>query len=138
MDTKRAVRKETLALQLQEARTRTRFLLRSVSDKDLTIQHDPIMGPLIWDYGHIGNYEELWLLEKEEPVRRVSRVCGGLGRRATLNLALTDGLEMAFIRHSTEGPGNSLYLLEDGDAGWREVPDRMDRRHGASVRPLET
>lgn len=22
------------------------------------------MSPLIWDYGHIGNYEELWLLEK--------------------------------------------------------------------------
>jgi len=26
------------------------------------------MSPLIWDYGHIGNYEELWLLEK---------TCGG-------------------------------------------------------------
>ena len=22
------------------------------------------MSPLIWDYGHIGNYEELWLLQK--------------------------------------------------------------------------
>jgi gamma-glutamyl hercynylcysteine S-oxide hydrolase len=93
----------------------------------------------------------------EETVRRVSAVCEGLGRRATLNLALTDGRGMAFVRHSTEGPGNSLYLLEgggfpggvvvaserlDGDAGWREVPDRslltVDRRHGASVRPLET
>ena len=28
------------------------------------MQHDPIMSPLIWDYGHIGNYEELWLLER--------------------------------------------------------------------------
>ena len=22
------------------------------------------MSPLIWDYGHIANYEELWLLQK--------------------------------------------------------------------------
>jgi predicted glutamine amidotransferase len=47
---------------------------------------------------------------------------------------------MAFTRYSTEGPGNSLYYVEDGrafpgavvvaserldaDVGWREVPDR--------------
>ncbi len=47
---------------------------------------------------------------------------------------------MAFVRLSTEGPGNSLYLLEDGrafpgavvvaserlddDPGWRAFPDR--------------
>jgi hypothetical protein len=41
-----------------------RWLLSTVSDEDLSRQHDPIMSPLIWDYGHIGNYEELWLLEK--------------------------------------------------------------------------
>ena len=64
MDTEQAVLKETLARQLEEARTRTRFLLASVSHEDLAGQHDRIMSPLIWDYGHIGNYEELWLLEK--------------------------------------------------------------------------
>jgi len=94
----------------------------------------------------------------EESVRRVSSVCAGLGRRATLNLALTDGRGMAFVRHSTEGPGNSLYLLEDGgrfpggvvvaserldgDASWREVPDlsllTVGGERGVSVRPLET
>ncbi|HKH12453.1 MAG TPA: ergothioneine biosynthesis protein EgtC [Rubrobacter sp.] len=92
----------------------------------------------------------------EETVRRVSKACADLGRRATLNLALTDGRGMAFVRHATEGPGNSLYLLEDGDrypggvivaserldgdAGWREVPDRhmltVDGEHGAAMRPL--
>ena len=92
----------------------------------------------------------------EETVRRVAGVCADLGRRATLNLALTDGRRMAFVRHSTEGSGNSLYLLErgdgfpgavvvaserlDGQAGWREVPDRSlltaDGGSGASVRPL--
>jgi predicted glutamine amidotransferase len=47
---------------------------------------------------------------------------------------------MAFARYSTEGPGNSLYFIEDGEAfsnavvvaserldgdtGWHQVPDR--------------
>ena len=92
----------------------------------------------------------------EETVRRVSKVCADLGRRATLNLALTDGRGLALVRHSTKGPGNSLYLLEDGgrypggivvaserldgDAGWRPVPDghllTVDGEHGAAMRPL--
>src|SRR5215217_8611410 len=49
-----------------------------------------------------------------ETVRHVSAVCGKLGVRATLNLAATDGAAFAFSRYSTEGPGNSLYLIEDG------------------------
>jgi gamma-glutamyl hercynylcysteine S-oxide synthase len=64
MDTKRAVARDQIVSQLDETRRRTRWLLSTVSDEDLSEQHDPIMSPLIWDYGHIGNYEELWLLEK--------------------------------------------------------------------------
>ena len=40
------------------------MLLGPVSEEDLGAQHDPIMSPLVWDYGHIGNYEELWLLNQ--------------------------------------------------------------------------
>jgi gamma-glutamyl hercynylcysteine S-oxide hydrolase len=88
-------------------------------------------------------------------IRLVAEVCGKLGARATLNLAVTDGKAMAFSRHSTEGPGNSLYFVEDGkafpeavvvaserldgDVGWREVPDRhllvVDKSR-ASLHPL--
>ena len=64
MDTEVERLQEVLAEQLAEARQRTRWLLRDVSDANLYRQHDPIMSPLIWDYGHVGNYEELWLLEK--------------------------------------------------------------------------
>ncbi len=64
MDTEREVLKDVFVHRLEEARKRTRLLLETVSDEDLAVQHDPIMSPLIWDYGHIGNYEELWLLEK--------------------------------------------------------------------------
>jgi iron(II)-dependent oxidoreductase len=56
--------KKDLAEKLTEARQRTRWLLGKVSDENLAAQHDPIMSPLIWDYGHIGNYEELWLLKR--------------------------------------------------------------------------
>ena len=90
-----------------------------------------------------------------EAIRRVSGVCGELGRYAALNLALANGRGITFSRLSTEGPGNSLYFLEDGedfpgavvvaserldgDAGWREVPDghllTVDGG-GAGLRPL--
>src|SRR3712207_5597162 len=56
--------KKDLAEKLAESRQRTRWLLENVSDEDLVAQHDPIMSPLIWDYGHIGNYEKLWLLKR--------------------------------------------------------------------------
>jgi iron(II)-dependent oxidoreductase len=64
METRSAVSKDVLAEELEETRERTRFLLEPVSEADLVAQHDQIMSPLIWDYGHIGNYEELWLLHK--------------------------------------------------------------------------
>lgn len=92
-----------------------------------------------------------------ESVRFVSHTCEKLGRRATLNLALTDGEALAFTRYSTRGPGNSLYEIEDGEAfpgaavvaserldgdgGWREVQDghllTVDRKRGAVSRPLQ-
>ena len=62
MDTYRSVAKRDLVRRLEVARERTRWLLGDVSDEDLEARHDPAMSPLIRDYGHIGNYEELWLL----------------------------------------------------------------------------
>jgi len=64
MDTASDETKDLLVERLTEARERTRWLLSTVSDEDLVRQHDRIMSPLIWDYGHIGNYEELWLLNR--------------------------------------------------------------------------
>jgi glutamine amidotransferase len=90
-----------------------------------------------------------------ETISLVTGVCNELGLRATLNLAVTDGKVMTFARHSTEGPSNSLYFVESGEAfpravvvaserldddpGWRAVPDRHLLRveEGvASLRPL--
>lgn len=63
MDTQKARLRQRIAAEIEEARQRTRYLLESVSDEDLQAQHDPVMSPLIWDYGHIGYYEDLWLLQ---------------------------------------------------------------------------
>lgn len=75
-----------------------------------------------------------------ETVRHVSDLCTRLGVYASLNIGVTDGRAMAFTRYSTEGPGNSLYLMEigeasanaviiaserlDGDPNWQPAPDR--------------
>jgi glutamine amidotransferase len=90
-----------------------------------------------------------------ETIRHVTTVCDGRGVEATLNLAVTDGTGMVFTRHSTQGPGNSLYFLEDegpfpgaivvaserldSDPAWRQVPNRhlLAVREGtASLSPL--
>lgn len=64
MDTRSCTLKREIARRMEEGRERTRMLLSTVSDEDLYAQHSTIMSPLIWDYGHIGNYEELWLLKE--------------------------------------------------------------------------
>jgi iron(II)-dependent oxidoreductase len=48
---------------LAEARERTLLLTASLSDQDLRAQHDPLMSPIVWDLGHIGHFEDVWLRE---------------------------------------------------------------------------
>jgi len=48
---------------LHEARSRTLLLTGALDDRDLTIQHDPLMSPIVWDLGHIAHFEEVWLVE---------------------------------------------------------------------------
>lgn len=90
-----------------------------------------------------------------QTVRRVVKLCSGTP--AALNLAVTDGRAMVFTRYSEPGPGNSLYVLEDGaafpeavvvasepldsDPGWRAVPDRhvlaVDGKRGVALRAFD-
>src|SRR5258708_6835976 len=48
---------------LEEARARTNWLLDPVDDERLVQQHNRLMSPLVWDAGHIGVFEELWLVQ---------------------------------------------------------------------------
>ena len=56
--------KRRIALDLEDARRRTHELLLPVDDERLTTQHDSLLSPLVWDYGHIGVFEELWLVQR--------------------------------------------------------------------------
>ncbi|MGH8895934.1 MAG: DinB family protein, partial [Egibacteraceae bacterium] len=55
-------RKAALAHALDEGRWWTHRLLDPLDDDAVHRQHHRIMSPLVWDLGHIGNFEELWLL----------------------------------------------------------------------------
>jgi iron(II)-dependent oxidoreductase len=62
---------------LSEARERTLALIEPLDDGQLNQVYSPILSPLAWDLGHIGNFEELWLVQTvggREPLR------GELGR----------------------------------------------------------
>ncbi|HEX8768289.1 MAG TPA: DinB family protein, partial [Jatrophihabitans sp.] len=57
-----AALREHIAAELTRARVRTTALTDAVDDPDLTSQHSPLMSPLVWDYAHIANQEEIWLV----------------------------------------------------------------------------
>ena len=59
----RALSVTEIAELLGEARERTLLLTASLSDEDLRLQHDPLMSPIVWDLGHIGHFEDVWLRE---------------------------------------------------------------------------
>ncbi|HZU18829.1 MAG TPA: ergothioneine biosynthesis protein EgtB [Candidatus Dormibacteraeota bacterium] len=54
--------KEWIAQELEATRLRTARLLEPLDDERLTTQHDPLMSPPVWDYAHVGAFEELWLV----------------------------------------------------------------------------
>jgi iron(II)-dependent oxidoreductase len=55
--------KQRIALDLAEARERTHELLAPLDQERLTTQYDQLMSPPVWDYTHIGVFEELWLVQ---------------------------------------------------------------------------
>jgi iron(II)-dependent oxidoreductase len=64
--------KEQIADRLAEARRRTLALIEPLSDEQLNRVYSPILSPLIWDLGHMGNFEDLWLVQRiggREPLR---------------------------------------------------------------------
>ena len=92
--------KEAIAAQLELARRRSLALLDPLPEPDLLRQHSPIMSPLVWDLAHVGNYEEIWLLEAVA------------GRRA--GPANYDDLYDAFLHPRAERP--ALPLLGPSEA----------------------
>ncbi|MEO6502943.1 MAG: ergothioneine biosynthesis protein EgtB [Jatrophihabitantaceae bacterium] len=54
--------REHIAAELTRARLRSTALTDAVDEPDLITQHSPLMSPLVWDYAHIANQEEIWLV----------------------------------------------------------------------------
>jgi iron(II)-dependent oxidoreductase len=64
--------RDRVARQLARSRARSTALTDAVDENDLVKQHSKLMSPLVWDFAHIGNQEELWLVRDvggREPVR---------------------------------------------------------------------
>ena len=58
------IKKRRIAADLGTTRRRTFVMTETLTDDDLLKQHSPLMGPLVWDMGHIANFEEFWLLRE--------------------------------------------------------------------------
>jgi len=91
--------REHIATELTRARVRSTALTDAVDEPELVSQHSPLMSPLVWDYAHIGNQEEIWL------VRNIG------GRQAVR--ADIDQMYDAFQNPRAERP--SLPLLSPSD-----------------------
>jgi iron(II)-dependent oxidoreductase len=55
-----AGRERSAGTHLASARERTLELIEPLSDEQLARQHSPLMSPIVWDLGHIANFEEQW------------------------------------------------------------------------------
>jgi iron(II)-dependent oxidoreductase len=67
-----AVDQGLIASELTRARAQTTELVDRLSEDQLVVQVSPLMSPLVWDFAHIGYFEELWLLRElggEPPAR---------------------------------------------------------------------
>lgn len=49
---------------LRVARERTHALLEPLGERDVHDQFFTFLSPVVWDLGHVGNFEELWLLRQ--------------------------------------------------------------------------
>ncbi|HEY7876687.1 MAG TPA: ergothioneine biosynthesis protein EgtB [Gemmatimonadaceae bacterium] len=100
---------------LAEARERTLLLIAPLNDRDLAVQHDPLMSPVIWDLGHIAHFEELWLTRNlDGPVEFVEM----------------PGLYNPFEHPRGERGALALPALEECRARMTEIRERvLDRLH---------
>jgi gamma-glutamyl hercynylcysteine S-oxide synthase len=119
--------KAAIAERLTEARQRTLALVDPLDDEQLNRVYSPILSPLAWDLGHIGNFEELWLVQTiadREPLH------GDLGRfyDAIENPRKTRG-ELPILRdaelraYMADVRARTLEVLESIEIG----PDAEDR-----------
>ncbi|MDA2807375.1 ergothioneine biosynthesis protein EgtB [Nocardiopsis suaedae] len=66
--------RERIAAELEAVRRRSEGLtVHALDEGELVAQHSPLMSPLVWDYAHVGNYEEQWLVRAAAGGRALRR-----------------------------------------------------------------
>ena len=56
--------REAIVQALSKIRQRTLDIVAPISESGLGEQHSPLMSPIVWDLGHIAEFEDLWLVER--------------------------------------------------------------------------
>jgi gamma-glutamyl hercynylcysteine S-oxide synthase len=113
--------KDSVVAALDEARRATVELAGTVDDARLAEQHDALMSPLLWDYGHIGVYEELWLVDgvaggpPTDRTRYHTYDAFENPRRVRAELELMGRAEVDAYRDDVRG--RALDLLDEVDTG---------------------
>lgn len=136
---------------LGASRARTLRLLQRVSPEDATVQHDPLMSPLVWDLGHIAAFESLWLERNVSGPIAFAEMPGTYnpfehprGERGTLELpALADAVaELARVRARVLGRLETMTfpdaspLLRDGYV-YRMVAQHEDQHQETMLQTLQ-
>src|SRR5258706_10084389 len=122
--------KEHIALDLADAHARTDALLAPVDGPRRRVQHDPIMSPLVWDYGHVAVYQELWLVQQlsgaapMDEARMHHYDAFENPRRVRASLPLLTRDEVAMYRAAVDD--RTLSLLGEADVDGN--PDPLLRR----------
>ena len=111
-----ALSAEEIVALLAEARKRTLLLTEALSEEDLRVQHDPLMSPILWDLGHIGHFEEVWLIENTGNGDADFEDLRGMYNPFDVPRAERDGMPLPTFRQCTE------YL----EGIRRNVIDRID------------
>jgi len=112
---------ETIRKRLVETRQRTLELVSGLDEPTLRKQHIAILSPMIWDLGHIANFEETWILDRlggHRPLRgSFTRMFDpGLNPRPTrAGLPLPYGDELR--RYLGEIRERALRVLDSADYG---------------------
>jgi iron(II)-dependent oxidoreductase len=70
--------KQRIADALDRVRRRTLALVEPLSERALNAVHDPLMSPIVWDLGHIANFEELWLVRRVGGRKPLREELGGV------------------------------------------------------------
>lgn len=102
---------------LAEARGRTLLLTASLSDHELRLQHDPLMSPIVWDLGHIGHFEDVWLRENLRSGDTGSEGLSGIYNPFENPRAVRDSLPLPTLPECREylGAVRRAVLQEVGD-----------------------